>query len=180
MKKLLFVLCVLFVFTVPVLAQTEDAPEIVEWAEVEKTYSEEGLSGEFYEFDEIGIKVLFPSEMSQQELADGLKELGYVAYFRDDDYTKMATIMVINTFSSPADFLASRDDFEADAFYQINGIDAAVVKSPDPDPSRDSVIGILTGADGESIIIIQMNPGSDEEYSHLIEFILSSVQYLED
>ena len=186
MRKMLFVLCVLFMVTIPVLAQTDDAPEIMEWGELEKTFNEEGFTGEFHEFDEIGLKLLVPGEMTERDLSDALKQNGYLGYFRNDDASMCLTVFwaKLNAPQTPAEFAKTRAEQNADAeivgFYQINGIDAVVLSQPNSDPAMDWLICILDGPEENFLTFIQLNPSSTEKLVTLSQFIFGSVQSLEN
>ena len=81
MKKLFVVLMALCLFVLPVMAQTQDAPQEINWADLEESFAETGYGSKFYDISELGFKILIPDGLDPIELSQDNIDHGFVRIF---------------------------------------------------------------------------------------------------
>ena len=67
------------------VAALADEPVALNWEDFEPALEAGGVTGQFYTFDEISIKMWLPDGINATELTDEDKANGYIGYFMPDD-----------------------------------------------------------------------------------------------
>ena len=93
MKKLLSIVMVLCLMMTVALA--EEAPAL-NWEDFEPALEAGGVTGQFYTFDEIAVKMWLPDGINPVELTDEDKENGYIGYFAADDQSAAVAVMYVD------------------------------------------------------------------------------------
>lgn len=93
MKKLLAVVVMLCM--VSCFALAEEAPEL-NWSDFEPILEAGGVTGEFYTFDEIAVKIWVPGGLDPVELTEEDVANGYIGYFAAEDQSAAMAIMYVD------------------------------------------------------------------------------------
>ena len=138
MKKLLFVLLALCLFVVPVMAQTADDPQIINWEDLEDDWNNFKFGGRLYTNPNIGIQFLVPNGLNPIDLTDDQIEDGIVDAFVDETGTMSEILYLrnlgVDTLTEVAE-LASKtlQGFKFPGYFKVNGFDAIMVYSGETD-----------------------------------------------
>ena len=99
MKKLVCVLVALCLIATAAVALAEAAPAL-NWEDVTPILEAGGVSGDFYTFDEIAMKIWLPEGMYPVELTEEDREKGFIGYFMPEDESGAAVCRWRNTAST--------------------------------------------------------------------------------
>ena len=181
MKKLFFVLLALCIFVFPVMAQTEDAPAVTKWEDLEEDFIATGYSGTFYTITDLGMKLLVPGGLEPVELSEESIDRGFVAAFMTEDESITLAISLrdleCETLKDVAELaISNNENIKFGGFYTINGIDAIMFYNPDTD---ELTTAIPTSKDGH-FIQISLSPMQNEEVNKLSGFVMGSIQLVSE
>ena len=151
-------------------------PEINWTPEIEAELTEEGIVGSFYTFDEVSAMVWIPDFMSPVTLGPDDKEMGYLAYFADEDWSKQLGVQYIfidMTQDEYLDFIKDQPQVDADNVkeFLINDIPFIFYSIPENDVK---VLSTVTNAG--YAMEFSFFPASDEDFISYMDFIGASIQ----
>ena len=183
MKKLLFVLLALCLFVIPVMAQTADDPQVINWSDLEDDFEASKFGGTIYNIADLGIQFLVPNGLNPVDLSDASKEDGAVAAFLDETGTLSEVIyfrdLDVDTLTEVAE-LASRTmgGFKFPGYFKVNGFDAIMIYSGE----TDELITVIPTDQPQLFIQLALKPISQsEDLNSVSGFIFGSLSpYSED
>lgn len=178
MKKLIILLFVILLFAVPAAAQDKEVTEIL-WEDARGGLDSTATKGDFVDFEEAGIRIFIPDILTQADLAEALKNNGYLGYYKSEDHSMMVLVSKIESEDeTPADFVEDMRNYIPEVrsvdLCRINGIDAAIFD----DPTHDEHDCVLKPAD-DFLVRISVQPFSNWIAAMLSEFVFYSAQLLE-
>lgn len=91
MKKLLCVVMALCMMMAVAMAEPA-----LNWEDFEPVLEAGGVTGEFYTFDEIAIKIWIPDGLEAIELDDASKEEGFIGYFLANDESAALSVVYVD------------------------------------------------------------------------------------
>ena len=136
MKKLVCVIAVLCLIVTAAAALAEEAPAL-NWEDFAPVLEAGGVSGEFYTFDEIAVKIWVPEGMNPTELSDEDKEKGYIGYFMPEDESAAIAVRYVDTNGTSledyAAYLSSESDVTEVEMGNVNGLPCVTYRMPEQD-----------------------------------------------
>ena len=181
MKKLFVVLMALCLFVLPVMAQTQDEPKEITWAELEESFIETGYKGAFWNFPSLGISMMIPGGLDQTELSQEAVDSGFVDIFATEDESVAVMIsyrdLGCETLAEVEELVTENlENAKILGYYTLNGLGSLMFLNPDND---DLTVAIGTTEPGY-FIQVSIKPISNEEINSLSGFILGSIMPLEE
>ena len=175
MKKLLSVIMALCLMMSVALA--EEAPAL-NWSDFEPALEAGGVTGQFYTFDEIAVKIWLPDGMVPTELTDEDREKGYIGYFMPEDQSAQMAVMYVNTNGASLDeyaqYLSSESDVAEIEKGTVNNFPCVSYKLP----AQDSVCIAFTTEAGY-ILEVTCAPLSVENADLVWGAVIASIQSAE-
>lgn len=136
MKKLLCVAMALCLMLTAVAALAEAAPAL-NWADFEPILKASEVSGQFYTFDEIAVKIWLPEGLNPVELTDEDKEAGYIGYFMPDDESAAVAVVYVDvngmSLEEYGEYLSTQADATEVEVGTVNGFPCVSYKLPEQD-----------------------------------------------
>lgn len=171
MKKVLaIVLMLMFVCS---LAFAEGTPAL-SWSDFEPALEAGGVTGQFYNFDEIAIKIWMPEGLNPVELTDEDKENGYIGYFQPDDASAAVAVMYVNMEGmSLEDYAAQLPDCGATEVEMgtVNGLPCVSYKLAEQD-----TVSVAFATEAGYILEVTCSPASEENADLVWGAVISSIQ----
>ena len=134
MKRILCVLLMLCLLAPAALA--EEAASL-NWETVEPVLEAGNVTGQFYTFDEIAVKIWLPDGMLPVELTEEDREKGYIGYFMPEDESAQMAVMYVDikgmSLEEYAQELASDSRFTDIEQGTVNGLPCISYKMPEQD-----------------------------------------------
>ncbi len=181
MKKLLVVLLALCLFALPVMAQTQDQPQEITWAELEESFAETGYNYDFWNIPRLGITMMIPAGLEQMELSQDYIDNGFVEIFATEDQS-VAVMLTLRDLGCEtlADVeqlvLENIEDAQILGYFVINGLDALMFLNP----GNEDLTVAIGMTDPGHYIQVSIKPITNEEINKLSGFIFGSIQPLEE
>lgn len=175
MKKILcFALMLCLIMTV---ALAEETPAL-NWSDVEPVLEASKMTGQFYTFDEIAIKIWLPDGMEPVELTEENKANGYIGYFMPKDQSAQMAVMYVNmddmSLEDYAKHLSAESDVKEIQMGTVNGFPCVSYKMPE----QDSVSITFTTEEGY-VLEVTCAPASGKNAELLWGVVLASIQAAE-
>ena len=177
MKKFLLVMLTIILLPVSaVFAQGTATVTELNWTDIEPQIEANGISGDFYTFDQIALTVWIPSELEPETLTDDDLENGYIAYFSGDD----AVVAVVYMYANGIDLdeykevLAGYEDVSDIEEISVNGVPAISYTVP-----NDDTVNVSFATEAGYILEFTFFPMSDKSFNPFILAITSSIQETE-
>ena len=172
MKKILaFVMALCLMMT---CALAEEAPAL-NWADFEPVLEAGGVTGQFYTFDEIAIKIWMPDGMNSIELTDEDKQNGYIGYFMPEDESAQVSVMYVDMSGmSLEDYAANLSSIEGVTEVEmgtVNGLPCVSYMMPE----QDSVTIAFTTEAGY-VLEVTCAPLSEENAELVWGAVTASIQ----
>jgi len=134
MKRILCVLLMLCLLAPAALA--EEAASL-NWETVEPVLEAGNVTGQFYTFDEIAVKIWLPDGMLPVELTEEDREKGYIGYFMPEDESAQMAVMYVDikgmSLEEYAQELTSDSRFTDIEQGTVNGLPCISYKMPEQD-----------------------------------------------
>ncbi len=159
-------------------AQTETVTE-VNWEDVSAAVEEAGISGDFYNVSDTGLRMWIPDVFSEVELTEEDVEDGLIAYLMPAD--ESAAISVSHAYIEELtvdgyyNLLTETEGVEELEYVVINGIAAVSYKLPEQDTMTVSFVD-----DAGYVYEFTFGPASDEGFLSVATLIAASIQTVED
>lgn len=171
MKKLLSVVIALCMMMCVALA--EEVPAL-NWEDFEPALEAGGVTGQFYTFDEIAVKMWLPEGLNPVELTDEDKENGYIGYFQPEDQSATVAVMYVDVQGmSLEDYAAALPEYGATEIEvgTVNGLPCVSYELPE----QDSVSVTFTTEAGY-VLEVTCAPLSEENAELVWGAVVSSIQ----
>ena len=172
MKKFIAVvvaLCLMMTF-----ALAEEAPAL-NWEDFEPALEASGVSGQFYTFDEIAVKMWLPEGINPTELTEEDVDNGYIGYFTADDQSAIVAVMYVDvngmSLEEYAEYLSSKADATEVELGTVNGFPCVSYKLPE----QDSVSVMFTTEAGYALEVT-CAPLSEENAEFVWGAVIGSIQ----
>ena len=174
MKKLLCVLMALCLMMSAALA--EEAVEL-NWSDFEPILEAGGVTGQFYTFDEVAVKMWVPDGLEPVELSEEDVAKGFIGYFAPEDGSAAVSIVYVDiNDSSLEDYAAYLPETGATEIETgiVNGLPCVSYKLPE----QDSVSVTFTTEAGYALEVT-CTPLSEENAELVWGAVISSIQATE-
>jgi len=177
MKKFFVVLLSICLFVLPVMAQTQDDPEVVKWEDLEESFIETGYGGGFWNISNLGISIMIPNGLNQLELSQDYIDNGFVEIFATDDLDIAVLIslrdLACETLPDVANLvLENIEDAQIIGYYNYNGLDAMMFLNP----GNEELTSVIGTTEPGYYIQVSIKPITNEEINKLSGFIFGSIQ----
>lgn len=174
MKKFVCVLMALCLMVISVAALAEAAPAL-NWEDFSPILEAGGVTGAFYTFDEIAMKIWLPEGMYPVELTEEDQENGYIGYFMPEDESGAVAVVYVDingmSLEQYGEYLASGVGATEIEVGTVNGFPCVSYKIPE----QDSVSVTFTTEAGYALEVT-CTPLSVENAELLWGAVISSIQ----
>ena len=174
MKQLVCVLVALCLIATAAVALAEAAPAL-NWEDVTPILEAGGVSGDFYTFDEIAMKIWLPEGMYPVELTEEDRENGFIGYFMPEDESGAVSVVYVDvsgmSLEEYGEYLASEAGATEIEVGTVNGFPCVSYKLPE----QDSVSVTFTTEAGYALEVT-CTPLSVENADLLWGAVISSIQ----
>lgn len=174
MKKLFCVLMVLCLVVTAAAAHAEAAPAL-NWEDFSPILEASGVSGEFYTFDEVAVKIWLPEGMYPVELTEEDQENGFIGYFMPEDESGAVSVVYVDvsgmSLEEYGEYLASEAGATGIEVATVNGFPCVSYTLPE----QDSVSVTFTTEAGYALEVT-CTPLSVENADMLWGAVISSIQ----
>ena len=174
MKKLVCVIAVLCLIVTAAAALAEEAPAL-NWEDFAPVLEAGGVSGEFYTFDEIDMKIWLPEGLNPVELTEEDRANGYIGYFMPEDESGAVAVVYVDvngmSLEEYGEYLASEAGATGIEVATVNGFPCVSYTLPE----QDSVSVTFTTEAGYALEVT-CTPLSVENADMLWGAVISSIQ----
>jgi hypothetical protein len=136
MKKLVCVIAVLCLIVTAAAALAEEAPAL-NWEDFAPILEASGVSGEFYTFDEVAVKIWLPEGMYPVELTEEDQENGFIGYFMPEDESGAVSVVYVDvngmSLEEYGEYLASEAGATEIEVGTVNGFPCVSYTLPEQD-----------------------------------------------
>lgn len=171
MKKLLAVIVALMLLASAAIAE---APAL-SWSDFEPVLEAGGVTGQFYTFDEIAIKIWLPDGMNAVELTDEDKANGYIGYYMPEDQSATVAVMYVDVNGMSLEEYGSYLSSEAGATEvevgTVNGLPCVSYKLPEQD-----TVSVAFTTEAGYVLEVTCQPASEENADLVWGAVVSSIQ----
>lgn len=172
MKKLLSIVMILCLTMSVALA--EEA--VLNWSDFEPILEQAGVTGDFYTFDEIAVKLWLPDGLEAVELSDEDKSEGYIGYYMPADQSAAVAVMYVDvngmTLEDYAAYLASDEIGATEIEYgTVNGLPCVSYSLPEKD-----VVCVTFTTEAGYVLEVTCWPASEENAEYVWGAVISSIQ----
>lgn len=175
MKKILCVILMLCMMTSVALAG--ETPTL-SWEAFQPILEAGGVTGQFYTFDEIAVKIWLPDGMYPVELTEEDAAKGYIGYFMPEDQSAAVAVMYVDmngaSLEEYAELLSSDSNVTEIENGIVNGLPCVSYKLP----GQDSVCVTFTTEAGYALEIT-CTPLSEENAELVWGAVFASIQATE-
>ncbi len=134
MKKLLCVVMVLCLMMAAALA--EETPAL-NWEDFEPILEAGNVTGQFYTFDDVAIKIWLPEGLNPVELTEEDQANGYIGYFMPEDESATVAVVYVDvngmSLEEYGEYLASEAGATEVEVGTVNGFPCVSYKLPEQD-----------------------------------------------
>ena len=156
------------------LSEDTEIPELL-WPEgIEEDLAEDGITGDFYVFDEVDAKIWIPDFMEALPLTQQDRDDGYIAYFTNEDSSMQIGVEYNELSLSPdefREFLEGLPQVDSIRDVTINGIPFLIYSIPETD-----VMVLSTITNSGYVMEFSFFPASDGELLDFADIIGVSIQ----
>lgn len=147
MKKILCVALMLCLMMTAALAETPS----LNWEDVEPALQAGGVTGQFYTFENIAVKIWMPEDFAPVELTEEDTDKGVIACFAPDDQSGTVTVVYVDfdggSLEDYAAYLATEPDVTEVEMATVNGLPCVTYRMP----GQDSVSITFTTEQGNAL-----------------------------
>ena len=134
MKKFLCVVMALCLMMTAALA--EEVPAL-NWEDFVPVLDAGNVTGQFYTFDEVAVKIWMPEGLNPVELSEEDQANGYIGYFMPEDESAAVAVVYVDiggmSLEEYGEYLASDADATEVEVGTVNGFPCVSYKLPDQD-----------------------------------------------
>ena len=171
MKKLLAVIVALMLLASAAIAE---APAL-SWSDFEPVLEAGGVTGQFYTFDEIAIKIWLPDGMNAVELTDEDKANGYIGYYMPEDQSATVAVMYVDvngmSLEEYGNYLTSEAGATEVEVGTVNGFPCVSYKLPEQD-----TVSVAFTTEAGYVLEVTCSPASEENADLVWGAVVSSIQ----
>lgn len=171
MKKLLTVIVALMLLASAAIAE---APAL-SWSDFEPVLEAGGVTGQFYTFDEIAIKIWLPDGMNAVELTDEDKANGYIGYYMPEDQSATVAVMYVDvngmSLEEYGNYLTSEAGATEVEVGTVNGFPCVSYKLPEQD-----TVSVTFTTEAGYMLEVTCQPMSEENADLVWGAVVSSIQ----
>ncbi len=181
MKTIYVVLLALCLFVLPVMAQTQDNPQVISWADLEESFAETGYNYDFWNIPRLGISMMIPAGLEQTELSQENIDNGFVEIFATEDQSVAVLLSLrdlgCETLADVEQLVVENiENAQILGYYRINGLDALMFLNP----ANEDLTVAIGMTDPGYYIQASIKPITNEEINKLSGFIFGSIMPLEE
>ena len=173
MKKFIALLVLICIALMPA-ALAEETPSL-NWEDFAPILEAGGVTGQFYTFDEIAVKMWLPDGINPVELTEEDTSKGYVGYFMPDDESAAVAVMYVDvngmTLEQYAEYLTGEADATEVEMGTVNGLPCVSYKLPEQD-----TVNIAFTTEAGYILEVTCWPLSEENAELVWGAVVSSIQ----
>ncbi len=134
MKKFL---CVVLMMCLMMTAALAEETATLNWEDFVPVLEASGVTGQFYTFDEISVKIWLPDGLEPVELSDEDRANGYIGYFMPEDQSAQMAVVYVDvsgmTLEEYAQYLSSEAGATEVEMGTVNGFPCVSYKLPEQD-----------------------------------------------
>jgi hypothetical protein len=134
-----------------------------------------GVTGQFYTFDEIAIKIWMPEGLNPVELTEEDVENGYIGYFMPEDESAAVAIVYVDvenmTLEEYGQFLAGETGVTEIEMGTVNGLPCVSYKLPEQDS-----VSIAFATEMGYVLEVTCTPLSEENAELVWGAVIASIQ----
>lgn len=175
MKKLLCVVMALCLMATCALA--EETPAL-NWSDFEPALEAGGVTGDFYTFDDVAVKIWLPEGMNSVELTEEDVQNGYIGYFMPDDESAAVAVVYVDingmSLEDYANYLSNEAGATEIEMGTVNGLPCVSYNLPE----QDSVSVTFTTEAGYALEVT-CTPVSVENAELVWGAVIASIQPME-
>ena len=172
MKKGFAILMALCLFVGVAMAEGTAS---LNWSDFEPILEQAGITGQFYTFDQIAVKIWLPDGMNAVELSEDDIANGYIGYYQPEDQSGAVAVMYVDvngmSLDEYADYLSNNADVDEVDMGIVNGFACVSYKMP----AQDSVSIAFTTEAGY-VLEVTCTPASEENAELVWGAVFSSIQ----
>ena len=172
------ILCALLMLCLLVPVALAEEANVLTWETVVPVLEAANVTGQFYTFEEVAVKIWLPDGMLPTELTEEDKEKGYIGYFMPEDQSAQMAVMYVDvngmSLEEYAQYLASEDGVTEIEMGTVNGLPCVSYKMPE----QDSVSVTFTTQAGYALEVTCV-PASVENADLVWGAVISSIQTAE-
>ena len=173
MKKFVAILMALCLLTAGA-ALAEAAPEL-NWSDFEATLESAGVTGDFWTFDDIAVKIWLPAELQPVELTEEDKEKGFISYFTDAEEKASVSLVYVDmsgiSLEEYTEALNQTDGVDQVEIVVVNGLPAVSYTMPEQDSCH-----VAFTTEAGYILEVSMYPTSEEGADVVWGIVAASIQ----
>lgn len=170
MKKLLAVIVALMLMATAAVAE---APAL-NWADFEPVLEASGVTGQFYTFDQIAIKIWLPDGMNAVELSEEDVANGYIGYYVPEDESAAVAVQYVDVNGlSLEDYAAQLPELGATEVEvgTVNGFPCVSYKLPEQD-----TVSVTFTTEAGYVLEVTCKPISQENADLVWGAVVASIQ----
>lgn len=172
MKKVFAILMALCLFVGVAMAEGTAS---LNWSDFEPILEQAGITGQFYTFDQIAVKIWLPDGMNAVELSEDDIANGYIGYYQPEDQSGAVAVMYVDvngmSLEEYAQYLTSEAGATEVEVGTVNGLPCVSYKLPE----QDSVSVTFTTEAGY-MLEVTCAPLSVENAEYVWGAVVSSIQ----
>lgn len=172
MKKVFAILMALCLFVGVAMAEGTAS---LNWSDFEPILEQAGITGQFYTFDQIAVKIWLPDGMNAVELSEDDIANGYIGYYQPEDQSGAVAVMYVDvngmSLEEYAQYLTNEAGATEVEVGTVNGLPCVSYKLPE----QDSVSVTFTTEAGY-MLEVTCAPLSVENAEYVWGAVVSSIQ----
>ena len=145
------------------------------WSDFEPILEQAGITGQFYTFDQIAVKIWLPDGMNAVELSEDDIANGYIGYYQPEDQSGAVAVMYVDvngmSLEEYAQYLTNEAGATEVEVGTVNGLPCVSYKLPE----QDSVSVTFTTEAGY-MLEVTCAPLSVENAEYVWGAVVSSIQ----
>ena len=172
------ILCALLMLCLLVPAALAEETNVLNWETVVPVLEAANVTGQFYTFDEIAVKIWLPDGMLPAELTEEDKAMGYIGYYMPEDESAQMAVMYVDTngmsLDEYAQYLASEGGAAEVEMGTVNGFPCVSYKIPEQDS-----VSVAFSTEAGYTLEVTCAPVSVENAELVWGAVISSIQAAE-
>ena len=173
MKKFISLLVLICVALMPA-ALAEETPSL-NWEDVTPALEAGGVTGQFYTFDEVAVKMWLPDGINPVELTEEDTSKGYIGYFQPDDQSAAVAVVYVDvngmSLEEYAGSLSQTEGVTEVEMATVNGLPCVTYRMPEQD-----TVNISFTTQAGSILEVTCWPASVENADLVWGAVAASIQ----
>ncbi len=172
------ILCVLMLLCLLVPVSLAEGTTALNWEDVAPVLEAGNVTGQFYTFDEIAVKIWLPDGLLPVELTEEDKANGYIGYFMPEDESAQLAVMYVDldgmTLEDYAQYLASEEGVSEVEAGTVNGFPCVSYRIAEQDS-----VSVTFATEKGYVLEVTCAPLSVENAEMVWGAVISSIQAAE-